>query len=425
MKDFISADRLRFIVNRIQERLWVRPLILCLFSIGAVVLAKYADTTNLGQFVPELSPESLEALLSVMASSMLVIATFSVASMVSAYASASNNATPRAFSVVVADDASQNALSTFVGAFIFSILALTALNNEYFGTAGLFVLFSLTVLVFGAVIITFVSWVDSIARLGRMGSTIEKVEKANIKALRRRREAPTMNGMPISSKKATGQPVFSKSVGYVQQIDVTAIQDWADKVKARIVVNALPGTFSAPGIVLAYVTKDSKSDKDDDYDSVVDAFQIGRERLFDDDPRFGLVVLSEIAARALSPAVNDQGTAIDIIGTLVRLFTKWQEPPEETEKPAKKCSRVEVPELSISDMFDDAFTTIARDGARVMEVSVRLQKALHCLAQMGDDNMEVAAKQHSRLAIKRAEKALTLPEDLAAVQAAGRFAQDK
>lgn len=50
------------------------------------------------------------------------------------------------------------------------------------------------------------------------------------------------------------------------------------------------------------------------------AFLIGDERTFDDDPRFGLVVLSEIASRALSPAVNDPGTAIDIIGTFVRLF---------------------------------------------------------------------------------------------------------
>ena len=172
MKSLLSADRVRFIINRIQERLWVRPLFLCLLSIGAVFLAEYADGTSLAQYAPELSPESLDALLTVMASSMLVIATFSVGSMVSAYASASNTVTPRSFSVVVADDASQNALSTFVGAFIFSIVALTALNNHYFETAGLFVLFLLTGFVFGSVIITFVRWVYSIARLGRMGSTI-------------------------------------------------------------------------------------------------------------------------------------------------------------------------------------------------------------------------------------------------------------
>lgn len=36
--------------------------------------------------------------------------------------------------------------------------------------------------------------------------------------------------------------------------------------------------------------------------------------------RFGLIALSEIACRALSPAVNDPGTAIAIIGRFVRLW---------------------------------------------------------------------------------------------------------
>jgi uncharacterized membrane protein len=46
-------------------------------------------------------------------------------------------------------------------------------------------------------------------------------------------------------------------------------------------------------------------------------------RYFHEDPRFGLITLSEIASRALSPAVND-GTAIQIISSHVRLFSLWE-----------------------------------------------------------------------------------------------------
>ena len=120
-----------------------------------------------------------------MAASMLVIATFSVTSMVSAYAAAASTATPRAFILVVADNASQNALSTFVGSFIFSVVALTATKSNLFDKAGIFILFAMTVLVFAIVIYTFVRWVDRIARLGRMGSTINKVETATSNALTR------------------------------------------------------------------------------------------------------------------------------------------------------------------------------------------------------------------------------------------------
>ena len=34
--------------------------------------------------------------------------------------------------------------------------------------------------------------------------------------------------------------------------------------------------------------------------------------------------MSEIASKALSPAVNDPGTAINVIGRLVRLLSTWQ-----------------------------------------------------------------------------------------------------
>ena len=415
MEPIISADRLRFLINRLRERLWVRPLAVCLLSVGAAFVAKLADDTGLAQFVPEIAPDSIETLLSIMAGSMLVIATFSVASMVSAYASASSTATPRSFGLVVADDVSQNALSTFVGAFIFSIVALMAAKNAYFEKAGLFVLFILTAIVFGMVIFTFVRWVDSIARLGRLGSTIDKVEKATADALKQRQEAPTLHGMPEKGSQARGQPVFAMSVGYVQHIDMAAIQVWAEEADARVVVAALPGTLAVPDRALAYVSTSSGDQSGVDSMCVVESFQIGNDRLFEDDPRFGLVVLSEIAGRALSPAVNDPGTAINVIGVLLRLFALWNDPPKGIDEETPKYDRIAVPPISIGDMFDDAFTAIVRDGAGMVEVSVRLQKALGTLASIGHPEMRDAAIYHGRLALKRARKALDTDEDLAVV----------
>lgn len=423
MESSISADRLRFLINRLRKRLWVRPLAVCLLSIGAAFVAKLADDTWLAPLVPKITPESIETLLSVMAASMLVIATFSVASMVSAYASASSTATPRSFGLVVADDVSQNALSTFVGAFIFSIVALMVVKNAYFEKPGLFILFMLTAIVFGMVIFTFVRWVDSIARLGRVGSTIDKVEKAAADALKRRRDAPTLYGMLKEGSQARGQPVFAKSFGYVQHIDMAVIQAWAEETHARVVVAALPGTFAAPDRALAYVSTSSADRSGIDYTCVVESFQIGNDRLFEDDPRFGLVVLSEIAGRALSPAVNDPGTAINIIGALLRLLSLWNDPPKDNSAETCNYNRVEVPPISVRDMFDDAFTAIARDGAGAVEVAVRLQKALGTLASIGHSEMRDAAIYHGQLALKRACKALDTDEDLAVVRDAASYAE--
>ncbi|PZO10095.1 MAG: DUF2254 domain-containing protein [Lysobacteraceae bacterium] len=414
MAGFFSADRIRHLLTSLRDKLWVKPLVVCLLSIAGVLLAELADGTGLADIVPYIEAESIKTLLAIMASSMLVIAMFSVGSMVSAYASASNTVTPRAFSLVVADDASQNALSTFLGAFIFSVVGLTAVMNNYFERGGLFVLFALTVTVFAIVIFTFLRWVDRIARLGRMGSTIDRVERAAAGALKRRRDAPRLGGAPVRADTG-GRAVFADGVGYVQSIDLSALQSWAEQAQLRVVVSALPGAFATPGRPLAYV---SGGPDDLDCTCAIKAFEIGDDRLFDDDPRFGLVVLAEIAARALSPAVNDHGTAIVIIGTFIRLFKNWSEPTPVSDQAAPKYDRVEVPEISTRELFDDAFTVIARDGAGSVEVGVRLQKALCCLAALGGPDMRDAAEYHSRLALKRAAIALTMEEDLAHLQAA-------
>ena len=133
-------------------------------------------------------------------------------------------------------------------------------------------------------------------------------------------------------------------------------------------------------------------------------------------------MLSEIASRALSPAVNDSGTAIDVIGTFVRLFALWCQPVQDDEAAPPEFDRVIVPTLSTDDMFDDAFTAIARDGAGAIEVAARLQKALKTLASIGDDAMQRAAKRHARRALARAEGALGLPEEVEIVRALSEFA---
>jgi len=416
------GDRLRFLLNRISERLWVRPLAMSVLSTAAVFLAKTVDNTGIGRLVPAITQDSIETLLAIIAASMLVIATFAVASMVSAYASASNTATPRSFSLVISDDVSQNALSTFIGAFIFSIVALIALKNGYYDKAARFVLFALTLMVLAMVIVTFVSWVDRIARLGRLGGTIDKVEAATAAALQRRRCAPTLRGVPAGQRHNGGQAIYGGTIGYVQRVDVTALQRFAEKSRVRITVAALPGTFSAPGRALAYVAADSGGLSDIDTSQIGKAFLIGGDRQFDEDPRFGLIVLSEIASRALSPAVNDPGTAIHIIGTFVRLFALWSEPIEEDDTRTSECDRVEVPKISLWDMFDDAFTAIARDGAGAIEVAGRLQKAFESLASIGDGAMRDAARHHARLALARAENMLSLPEDLEVVRKLAKFA---
>jgi len=405
-------NRFDFFFNRLRERLWVKPLIACILSLGGVVLAHLVDSVGLDWKVPEIAQGSVMDLLKIIAASMLGVATFAVASMVSAYASTGQAATARAFPLIVADDVSQNALSIFVGAFIYAIIALSATTNDYFGKPGRFTLFILTLLTMFVVVLVFVRWVDSIARLGRLGAVIDKVEQATLQSIERRRSAPWLGGVPLLGAPA-GQPVHSERIGSLQQVDIAALQRLAAKHKARISLAVLPGALIVPSRPLAHVLPDDAAGELPDAAAIEQAFTIGPLRQFDDDPRFGIVVLAEIACRALSPAVNDPGTAIAVLGSLHRLFASFTRPGD---PPEPECDRVAVPGLALDEMIDDGFTAIGRDGAQLVEVALRVQRVLGEIGASGNDTNSAAARRHADLALRRAGKALDFAPDLEQVR---------
>jgi uncharacterized membrane protein len=150
------------------------------------------------------------------------------------------------------------------------------------------------------------------------------------------------------------------------------------------------------------------------------AFSVSDERSFDQDPRFGLCVLAEIASRALSPAINDPGTAIDVMGRAVRILGVWA---DDDPKARVEYPHVHVPGLSLADLFDDIFAPIARDGAGIAEVQIRLQKTFVALAAFeGQERYADNAARHARHALARAEAAIAFAPDLERVRAAAVLA---
>ncbi|MDX1498163.1 MAG: DUF2254 domain-containing protein, partial [Salinisphaeraceae bacterium] len=333
-------------------------------------------------------------------------------------------ATPRSFPLVIADDVSQNALSAFIGAFIFSIVGQIAVSNSYFEASGRFAIFLLILLVFAIVILTFVRWVDRIARLGRLGTIIEKVEKATLSAIGQRRRKPNLGAVPYDANQDerpdTAVQVFSPELGHVQRIDMQKLQNHAEQYECEITILAMPGQFVASNHPLAYyvINKDD-ADQTKVHAEIADAFLINSNRTFYEDPRFGLVVLSEIASRALSPSVNDPGTAIATLGSLLRAFDLWLKPLKETPEPV--YNKLRAPATDIKEMFDDAFNGIARDGAGCIEVISRLLKVLETLSVIGDEATQAAAKHHAQRVLEQAKDALRLEQDIKAAEQAAAF----
>ncbi|WP_462378828.1 DUF2254 domain-containing protein [Pseudomonas sp. Marseille-QA0892] len=397
---------LKVLLARLKGQLWFRPTLWSLVAIAAALLGTLANTYLPEDKVPNVEQETLRNLLTIIASSMLTVTTFSLSILVGAFSSASNAATPRATRLMMEDDSAQSAIASFVAAFIYAIIALLALGIGYYGPSGRFVLLVGTVLMTSWVIFALLRWLQTLASLGRMGDTIGRVERVAVRALRAHRQRPFL-GASCGPATVHGWPLHGAKVGYVSYIDIEALAQLMEKRDSVCHVRVRPGSWVDPSVTLAVLDKES-SDRDL-RKGLLGAFHISDERSFAQDPRFGLLVLGEIAQRALSPAVNDSGTAIAVLAALARIFvqTASLEP-----RPAD-CKRVTLVPLAEQDLLEDGFGGLERDGAESLELNIRLQKMLAAVADNGSDATRQAAEHIAQRAYRRGVNAMPNEDDRA------------
>lgn len=404
-------NRWRFYWLRLTRELWVRATAYAALGVGAALLATMGARWVPDAMAERLGGESVEEILTILASSLLAVATFSVGAMVTAYTAVSQAATPRVAALVTSDGQTQRSLATFVGAFLYAIVAVTAINARYYGEGGRAILFLVSLAVVALVAYRLLAWINRLSSLARVGHMIDLVEDRAREALEARRRRPYLGGRP--GVLTSGALILSKATGYVQNVDPDHLEAAAHDRDCQVQILAPPGNFVRRGEALARVSLTHGEEAAlDDFRS---AFAVGGSRSYDQDPRFGLVVLGEIAAKALSPGVNDPGTAVQVIGAGVRLLDIWLEPAAEGQADPSRCSRVLAPPLAEADLLDDIFGPIARYGAGDVPVTVRLLKALQSLAAE-PGRMREPARRMAKDLLARAEYALPIAADRARVR---------
>ncbi|MFF5714991.1 DUF2254 domain-containing protein [Streptomyces sp. NPDC012756] len=113
--------------------------------------------------------------------------------------------------------------------------------------------------------------------------------------------------------------VRTEAGGAVQAFDVPGLLAEAARHDCVFVVPLLPGDSVPPGAVLVEVHGGRSRP---DPARVLGLVALGAERTIEQDPAFALRVLVDIAIRALSPAVNDPTTAVQVVNYVERFLHK-------------------------------------------------------------------------------------------------------
>jgi uncharacterized membrane protein len=154
---------------------------------------------------------------------------------------------------------------------------------------------------------------------------------------------------------------------------------WARAHDCVVVIRYPVGDFLPAGAAVIEVYGAPTGDAGPAEAELLDMIALGVERTIEQDPGFAIRIMVDIAARALSPAVNDPTTGVQIIDHLEDLLGLLGRDapagrPQRTREPATRG--VVIPTRSWADYLMLGVTEIREYGAPNIQIVRRLRAML-------------------------------------------------
>lgn len=174
--------------------------------------------------------------------------------------------------------------------------------------------------------------------------------------------------LPAQTLLHRGHPLALEAIGLEQLVRLASSCD------GRIDVVAAVGDTIMEGIPLLHVFGARQRV---DEQELRDALELGEERTFEQDPKYAIRLLVDIAIKALSPAINDPTTAVQALDQIGDLLLRLGNRRLEVGSFRDDSGRVRlvIPFPSWDDFLHLAFEEILSCGAKSVQV-MRRMKAL-------------------------------------------------
>lgn len=401
----MKARLLRFMGN-LRESYWFVPTLMALGAMLLALVMTWIDIALGSQWMERMTwlhaarPAGARSLLSAVGGSMIGVAgtTFSVT--IAAVVYASGQYGPRLLSNFMGDRGNQVTLGTFIATFLYAVLVLRTIRSPGEGgsDADAFVpqlaLLVAVLLVLGSVAVL-IYYIHHVPRQIHINSVIEGIGRRLLREIENR--FPVFVGQPLdaadaddpripavfrdapAASAAVPAGVGSEEVGYIQVVDEGTLVDAARENGLVVRMLYQPGDFARVGSLLVEAWPAEKC-SEAVADRLRDAFAMGNRRTPLQDLKFPIDELVEIAARALSPGVNDPFTANSCLDWLAAAFSDLarRDLPSALRADDDGALRVIARPMSFAQLVDRAFGSLAQYVSADMIASRRF------LAVVGD-----------------------------------------
>jgi uncharacterized membrane protein len=390
------------------------------YAAGAIVLGMVLPRLE-ARYLPQLTSgagaASALAVLSAIASGMMPLTglVFSLAFVMVQFSATAYS--PRLVSWLAGSAIMSHSLGIFTATFLYALAALAWVDRDGAGKVPLVTVWVAIALMlvsvgFFVMLVERLSMLQISRVLAYAGDRGRAVIERDYPALDDRAASDREEGLRGQDELPPMTQVISHRGGpaVIQALDIHRMVALAIREKATLAVALAVGDTVADGMPLVRVhgSEGPVSER-----RVRRLVRLGTERTFDQDPKYAIRLLVDIAIRALSPAINDPTTAVQALDQIEDLMIRLGKRELSAGRLSDAGGKLllEFPVPSWEDFLTLAFDEIRFYGATSIQVMRRMRALLQDLMEHVPDERRAALERYLERVDKGIRKSFEEAED--------------
>lgn len=408
-------------VYQLKDKIAFFPSILAFLGCLFAYLMMFLETIGVSKYISEFAPylvisnlETARILLTTFIAGLISIMVFSFSMVMILLNQASSNFSPRLLPGLISNRRHQTVLGLYIATILYCIFILVFIepSGKDYKVPGFSVLFAIVFMVI--CLAAFIYFIHSISQEIQINNIMNKIFVDAEKQLTHQIKAEQTNKYEFTD---TSDWLVYKatSFGYVQNISTKILKNVAKEFNLKIETLVEVGKYCQKNQPLF---KTDSEINEACKERIKTAFSISFEEFIEENNVLAFKHLTEIAVKAMSPGINDPGTAIyaiDYIANLLQLRVQQKDFVLTflNEEPSLKINLI-----PFTEVLDKVITSLRTYCKQDILIVLKILKILNALKESttNENRIEEINNQINHVMFD-ARKAIENPNDVAKLNA--------
>lgn len=312
-------------IIKLESNIAFYPSLISLVGLLFAFFMYYLESWGVSGYLIENAPilvinniDTARDLLTTFIGGLISIMVFSFSLVMILLNQASSNFSPRLLPGLISNRRHQIILGIYNSTLLYCIFTLVSItpHGDKYQLPGFSVL--LAIIFMTVCLAAFIYFIHSISQQIQVGTIMDKIFDKAYERLNTLidNEKSTEIEFPDTSNWKTVECAKS---GYFQDVGLNSLAEFAQEKKVKIEIVQIKGTYILKGLPLL---KYSGAELDGDAkNEILACFHFSKNELVEENYVLAFKQITEIALKAMSPGINDPGTAINAVDYMTELFT--------------------------------------------------------------------------------------------------------